>query len=250
MSAGVTFEVLGVPAGAPESLVGLWHPAPRAVLDQGEVMFSTASDGGEAEELPVWRITVPEDPAAAREAIARSAEQITASQRLIAALRARLPRVGPSGGPPSDAHFAQAVETLQQDLTLPGVTPPSLLRDLGSGAREQFDAVLELVHRTLSGITVVETIQAEALLARTSVGWLGDARTVLRHDVVGHQAALHSRSLEVALRSRATFLQTFSFASRFALALGVGGPAALLPLTWRYANRLLAAAAPLFSHSR
>jgi hypothetical protein len=89
----------------------------------------------------------------------------------------------------------------------------------------------------------VETRAEGRLLARTIVGWGGDAGTAWAVPFDPAAATLHGRTLALALAARATLLRRLALAARGAATLGAllapGGALLALPAAWRFIGEVV-----------
>lgn len=225
------FAIVDPALGAlPGSLLGFWQPEPAA--DEG-LMFA-AGEAAPAESAPAWIVDLPQRPGAAQALIADRARGAAAAQRALGGLEAQIR----GGGPAEEVFFsgeASPLSTLQL-----AVAEEQRQLDTAGGweqARRQFTAVLDAASRSIRYYAVVETALGGVTLARTSVGWGGDAATVIQGGAAPDQLQLHSQSLLVARRSRAILVQTVLVTVQAAAAIGTGNIFAL-PAIWRAVNTL------------
>jgi hypothetical protein len=116
--------------------------------------------------------------------------------------------------------------------------------DLGP-VNAQFQAFADRLQRTLAHLAWVETRQEGKLIGQTVVGWSGDCDTLWDQAATDEQMALHRRSLEAALQSRITLLNTFTMAVQGAVKLSVAlstpaGVVLALPTVWKFIHQILA----------
>ncbi|NTU81364.1 MAG: hypothetical protein HGA45_18630, partial [Chloroflexales bacterium] len=111
-------------------------------------------------------------------------------------------------------------------------------------AEERFRAFVAQVQDAVANFAVVETLVEGSLVARTSVSWTGDMRSLLRPALPTRHEGLHRRSLGLALRSRAALLKTFGTVMRGAALVAVMasspvGAVTALPAAWKFVDQLL-----------
>jgi hypothetical protein len=239
-----SFEVIEPVAGAPAP-PGPWitRPAPPVSFSAG-----ASPEAGS----PVWRVSLPSDPQAARAALSDAGRSLRAQETALDLAQARIRRVA-SGG----ASFA-AGRTPAPELELMGLVGELRAAESGAGsfgiretvsagweeAEEKFRAFAAQVHETLTNYAVVETQVDQVLIGRTSVSWTGDVRSLLVADLSPEQADLHRRTLALALASRAAMLRTFTTVLRGAAIVATMisspvGAVTALPAAWKFVDQLL-----------
>jgi hypothetical protein len=219
MMAPALFQVSisGLPGSADE--LGVWQMAPA-----GEY----ASDGSFAArpgetQANHWQIRLPEDPAAAREALAGPASRLERSARALPSASRRLNQftrrrqearpagrsfsaAGSAGKParPAEQNLDEWVSRASAETSFgaPGGLPLDW-KEIVQGATGFF----ERVRRSLQYFTWVESFSGLRRLGLTAVGWTGDLNTVWRNDLAPEEAELHFNSLELAMRTRASWLR-------------------------------------------
>lgn len=236
------FELID-PAGGP-SPPGPWQTRPAMAASFGV-------SGDAPEQTPVWRVNLPADPAAAQAALAGAEADLQAQEAAVAKAAERLRDLAAQGGAASFGEAPAAPEA--RLLSLIGGLQSEGAASFGgagsgrgelAGAQERFRAFVRQVQDAVGNFAVVETQLADRLVARSSVGWTGDMRSLLVAGLAAPEAALHRRSVALALRSRAALLRTFVAVVRGAtiVALMVSSPAgavAALPAAWRFVDDLL-----------
>jgi hypothetical protein len=115
--------------------------------------------------------------------------------------------------------------------------------DWGAFQKSALD-LLENAQRQLLYYAWVETAQAGQVLARSTVNWLGDLQTTWQQGVTPQQAALHERSLTLALQSRAVTLKTAAtlatLAARIVMVFTLsGGLLVALSLAWKFIDEII-----------
>jgi hypothetical protein len=239
-----TFEVIEPVVGAPAP------PGPWTTRPAPPVSFSAS--GAPESGSPVWRVSLPADPQAAREALSDAGRGLRAQEAALATAQSRIRQVA-SGG----ASFA-AGRTPAPELELMGLVGEVRAAEGGASsfgiretvsagwgeAEEKFRAFAAQVHETLTNYAVVETQVELVLIGRTSVGWTGDVRSLLVADLSAEQADLHRRTLALALASRTAMLRTFTTVLRGAAIVATMisspvGAVAALPAAWKFVDQLL-----------
>ncbi len=219
--------------------------------------------------MPVWRIDLPADEELAVRQLQQALDQVQSSQAKLEALPARFDQLAfqaknasasAKGASTAGASFAvptaadadaELIAALAQILSAPakGEISFGLAEHISSGweqVNEQFQAFADRLQRTLANLAWVETRQAGKLIGESVVGWSGDCDTVWDATVTPELMELHHRSLETALQSRITMLNTFTTAVQGAVKLTVllstpGGVILALPTVWKYINQVLSA---------
>jgi hypothetical protein len=232
------FELID-PAGGPAP-PGPWEARPAPAASFG------ADEAGQA---PVWRVSLPADPAAAWAELADAEAGLRAQEAAVAAAPQRLRTLVAQG---AAASFGAAPAPEGRLLALVGELRGDGAASFGAAdgqgdlarIQERFRTFVGQVQDAAGSFAVVETRLAERLVARSSVGWTGDIRSLLGAGLSAHEGAVHRRSVALALRSRAALLRTFAAVVRGAtiVALMVSSPAgavAALPAAWRFVDDLL-----------
>lgn len=110
--------------------------------------------------------------------------------------------------------------------------------------REEAQGFLEQVGRSMSYAAYVETRIPGQLLARTTVSWLGDVKTVSVAGLSREWVEVHQRLVALSLESRAAWLQLVLHLVSGATILGVLAPTAnatlALPVAWRFIRAFIA----------
>jgi hypothetical protein len=259
----------GAAYARPPDILGIWSPAPA---DRPDVSFGMLADerrqdpgAASMSGLSLWVADFPADSVlAARHA--RAAEvrlravdealdgvparlQVFARTQRQAAVAYGLPDVNPTLETPEE----RLREVLADIVRSGDLSPPDPARAYGVGetlhagwdaAQQEFRAFVEQVRGAILTYARVETRVDGRLLARTDVGWSGNATSVYQMGLLWTQAAEHERVLGLALASRAAMLRTIGLAARGALILaqlGIpGGMVLALPAAWRFVRDVLA----------
>jgi hypothetical protein len=208
----------------------------------------------------VWRVVLPgrDDEA---EALLRDGETRLAHARAsLASVPSRLGALGAraaaSGSPLPSVSFdvarVEALDAPEAELwrSLTGAAPgwPSygLAEALGpapAAALTAYRTFLDQLGRQLGQLAWVETVWNGELLARSVVGWTGDARTGWRGRPAPERARSHARALALAVGSRLLWLQTaitvVQGAAQISLWLAMPGGAALaVPAILHFVNQV------------
>ena len=258
------FEFVGE-AGADLALIGPWEASPAR---PASVSFEAGAPPAEEppENASVWRVNLPEDPAAVRAALDQARAQVDAAQRALAQVPARfdefVKRAGPPAGEsvsfaaPSEPVFASgSPEAELFALMGEAAKAESAQASFGIGeaaseawesAKAEFNELAEQVNREFLRFAWVETTQGGRLLARTTVGWSGDTDSVWHPDITPEQTRAHGQSLNLALNTRLARLRLFTSVTAGAaklsalLAATPAGAVMALPLAWKYVQQALA----------
>lgn len=248
---------LTLPEEEPIGLVGPWE------AQAASVSFAL----GEAEAgpaAPVWKVSLPADPFEAEQALAQAEAQVAEAEAALATVPARLDALTASA--PRGAAVSFEVVSYGFEAETPEAEMFSLLeqaRQLEQGrgvesyaigdaayaaweqARVQFETFTGQLQREVMHFAWVETNVEGQLLARTTVGWSGDSDTVWLVDLDAQQIALHRRSLQVAVKTRALRMRMFSTVTGGAAKLSMllttpAGALLALPAAWKYVTEILA----------
>ena len=237
------FQLVGG-AGAPDVL-GLW------ALSAEEVSFAVGAEPAAS----LWQIDLAGAPEQAAQQLDAGLRQVAAAEGALDTARQRLDQlaaandgvsfaVGAETRPPEQAALA-ALEHLRAraageiSFAVPGEE---------AAAEREFTGVLRRLTDAVRYFAVVETRLGGQLAARTSIAWSADAETFWpAAPMPANTLALHTRSLRLALASRAALLRillvTAQGAARLAGTLALPGGALLaLPVAWKFINQVLAEA--------
>jgi len=216
----------------------------------------------EVESVPVWRLPLPADPAAADRQLLDRQALLDASRSALEGVPESIDRLlessrsASAGGVAFDLEsiptFTQAeadllasLQALRQPLLGVSFAVDEEQRGKLEAAFERFSADIDRLLRTVSHFAWVETAVGEKLIARTIVGWDGDADTAWEAESNALEYQDHQRSLSQALASRNIILHailvTVQSAAKLAALLATpGGVLLALPLAWRFVNQILA----------
>jgi hypothetical protein len=142
--------------------------------------------------------------------------------------------------PPAEEPYHFSIETqrtadARQRDTLPEAWQHSM---------QQVQAFLQHIREVVTHYALVETAIAGQMVGRTTIGWAGDARTTWHPTLTPAQAALHWRTLDMALHSRLMLLRTFVVVSqgllKVAVLVSTGNVVLALPALWKFINTIIA----------
>ena len=236
--------------GAAPSLLGLWTTPART----DAVSFEAGSS-----EVPVWRVSLPADVAAAKAQLQEGMARVQTAERELGTAAARIETLAQTQRasasfdvttplPPPEAELLKSLKAIQASGQ---VVNFGLGEDLTRGwqqATQQFQSVIDQLVRFVAYYAWVETEVGGQLLGRTAVNWLGDMDTLWCRAFQPEQIALHERTLALALHSRQTLLRAFTIASKGAVLLATlpallttpAGALLALPAAWKFVNQVLA----------
>ncbi len=109
---------------------------------------------------------------------------------------------------------------------------------------QRFRQFLDQLNRLVLNYAYVETYVEDRFIARTTVGWSGEFQSEWGADIGPSHSQLHLTALNLALKSRATLLDTFLTTVSGALKLTAiltmpGGFLLALPAAWHFIQTLL-----------
>ena len=244
--------------------LGLWDTAPPAVS------FGLAADNATEASAPVYRVNLPANVEAASSALAKTLDSFERANAALSDIPAQLdrivrriqaqPQTTASGASFAVANMAPETGPENELLTLLAYADPAALsgtgpEDIAFGlneaanqafgqAQEKFQALLEKVNREILHFAWVETRIADQIIARTEVGWSGNAITVWNAAISAEQISLHQRTLEVVERTRNLTLRLLvtvagGAAQMAALMAAPGGAVLALPAMYQYVMQTL-----------
>ncbi len=214
--------------------LGLWQPTvSTTVTAPGPVSFSLGEEPAPEPAQPVFRIHLPADGASADMAFATQEAYLLNLNAALENVPARLdgfvartlerqqksvsgsisfdtsefdqPETGPEGELLTLLGDVEAEEKAQGSELSFG------LQETTSAALEQakagFKALIEQIDHEVLHFAWVETNVAGQLLARTTIGWAGDAETILTEGAMNPQIGQHSRSLRIVTQTRSIRLR-------------------------------------------
>jgi hypothetical protein len=267
------FEIAGVDGEDP---LDLWTAAPEHPVHFGMVDDVAAVPA----DTPVYRVQLPADIASAEAALREREARLQRSAWALETVPDRLDdlvtrtqarqRLAESQevhfgihelGTGQDTAETELLDLLAEADGAGAALPPGRGQvDFGLGdelldpaieqARAQLNALFDHVNREVLHFAWVETAIQDQILARTSVGWSGDAETVWKEGILQEQAGLHHRALGFATHSRALKMRmaltvTGGALKVAALMTNPAGPMLALPVVYRYVKQMLAQASEL-----
>ena len=261
------FETIGE-----EDPLGLWEPTVSpAVPAPWAVSFGIGGDeASPAPVEPVFRVKLPADDASASQALAAREQYILSLNAALANVPTRLDGLvartqerqqkAALGGVSFDTLSLEESEAgpeadllaLLDDATVEEKTAGGEvsfgLQETASAALEQakagFNALIEQINRDVLHFAWVETEIAGVLLARTTVGWTGDAQTAFAQVVNDPQVTLHARSLRLVTQTRGMHLRLLitiaSGAAKVSALLATpAGTLLALPAVYQYVMQIV-----------
>ena len=268
------FETNGI-----EDPLGLWQPSVSTLAAApGAVSFSVGEDpsirlrqSGQAlapEPVePVFRVNLPADNASASDALSAREDYILSLNAALENVPARLDGLvartqerqakSVTGGVSFDTSEFEQPETgpegdllaMLGDVEAEEKTVSFGVPEAASAALEQarvgFDSLIAQINREVLHFAWVETNVSGALLARTTIGWTGDAETAFAEAVTDSQVTLHARSLRIVTQTRAMRLRLFitiatGAAKVSALLATPTGALLALPAVYQYVMQIVA----------
>jgi hypothetical protein len=260
MSEQAVFEATGI-----DDPLGLWSPAVS-----GAVSFSTGGDEPGGPE-PVFRVNLPEEGASAAEAFGASEAYIASVNAALENVPARLAGLvertqerqqkaagaglsfdvlsleGQEAGPEGDLLALLGDAELEGKRAAGDVSYGIL--ETTSAAWEQakagFETLMEQINRDVLHFAWVETNISDSLIARTTVGWSGDAQTLYLNEITDQQVVLHGRTLRVVTQTRSLRLRLFitiaGGATKVSTLIATPAGAVLaLPAVYQYVMQIVA----------
>jgi hypothetical protein len=232
----------------------LWTTVPLG--EAASVAFD--AKGAAGADMPRWRANFPADPGEAFVELAGGEARLEAWRKALPLAADRLDTfvATRAGGP------AFVPSATKEPAARPEAELSALLAELQGGAptvefglgekffggwqqaAQQFQAFLKQLLRSVAHYAWVETSVQGRLLGRTTVGWTGAVQTVWREGLAAEKAAVHQRTLALALASRATVLRVLVVTLQGAVKLSVllstpGGVILALPAAWRFINQIV-----------
>jgi hypothetical protein len=248
-----SFELIDPSGAAPPP--GPW--ATRQPAAQGHSFGLGSVDPAAEAAAPVWRVDLPVNPALALADLAAAEAALARHEAVIATAPARIGALAAAGGaasfstrglPAPERQLLALVGELRGEAPAPPVASAFSTgepeRLTWAEAEARFRAFAAQVQDAVANFAVVETLVEGGLVARTSVSWTGDLRSLLHATLPARHEGLHRRSLRLALRSRAALLRTFGTVMRGAAIVAVmasspAGAITALPAAWRFVDQLL-----------
>ncbi len=211
-----------------------------------------------AEEIPVWRTSLPADPAEAEAQLDQAEQQLRAVQAALETVPERVDALAARAAQGAAGVVSFGVETL------PGADTEllDLLASAGAEtggvsfgvagisvgnwqqAQEFFTTSLQRLSGAITRLALVETSVGGQAVGRTVINWSGDLDTAWLPPVLQERQSQHERSLRTALAARNLLLNmlivTLQSAGKISAALAVpGGVVMALPAVWKYVNRII-----------
>ena len=259
-----TFELEGVGDAGP-AMLNLWTAAPDWAEPEA-ISFAAPGAAGTpetvADPVPVWRVNLSADEREAAVMMELGEERLEASRASMQEATARVDALLRAQSQPADAPLSFSAEALPaaesdllgqiEEIKQENVVSFALEDGAVGGAREKADEAAAQMRRTLERLTksllhyaAVETYSGERIIGRTTVSWTGDSDTIWPPVLAPSQAALHQRSLRLAVRSRDSTLRlivlTVQTAGKLSILLATpGGVVLALPVAWRFINQVMA----------
>ncbi len=241
----------------PANLFGAWELS--AASAEGTVSFAAPGAPAETEGL-VWRMDLPADSAAAQAQLDAQLARMKASEAALPTVQARVRSVAARAktaasepvsfaATPLEGAEGELLTELAQLRPAEGMVEFGLLDSLKEkvippawgDALQKAQPLLDRVQNAVLYSALVETRIAGQHIARTTIGWAGDANTAWGHDAHPDDLALHARALALAIASRHMLTRIFMLTARLAVTLSApGGPVLALPAAWKFINQVLA----------
>lgn len=200
----------------------------------------------------VWGIDLPEDPAAAEDHLAAAEQHTRAVDGALGAVPDRIELAVERSERPRRASFGvgpQSPEDALADSLRAERRSSNTSFGLGEITVDQIKGLTAKVQARLDGLldvarnaARVETRVGGRLVAASTLGWLGDANTVLATNVDDATVLRHERTVALVVRSRQSRLRfvimVLSGAARIAASVAGGGLAAL-PTIYTFVNQVI-----------
>lgn len=237
MSAGYRFELSGISL-PDDDLFGVWQTPAAAGL-------SFAGQSEAAPDVPVWRVSLPDEPVEAQLLLTARLAALHRSQKDLEEAGQALSGIGPGlsyaavSGP--EAELREALSAIEAPVSFaPAWVEASKLRE----TMERWRAFMKQVDQLVSHFARVETEIAGQVVGHTAVGWTGDFDTHWAPEAGPSALALHRQTVHLALASRVALLRLLivvgTGAARLALRLSVPGAQLLvLPAAWKFVSDVL-----------
>ena len=250
------FELAGsAPAQPGSEVLGLWSA--EKASPPGQTSF--AAGGGTEPEIPVWRVNLPSDSEQAAQDLALAENSLSRAEKALDVAEGRIsalvekrtsPAVfgvpsQPEGLAPPEQELLAMLNQAQYGKLAPSFGLADQFQEGWEQAVNQFQGFVDLVVQTLTHYAWVETRIAGRLAVRTAVSWNGDFETAWQEVIESKQMHLHTRTLKIALASRAITVRSFAVVAAAAgkltaLMSAPGGAILALPAAWKYINEIRA----------
>ncbi len=246
------FEVFDATlAQATPDVLGIWStisPAPPT-----ELPFDTTA--GTYNDVPCWRASLPADLRAANGCLREGETRLLRSQQALPGAADRLASLVRSESSyqafsvftatalQPEAELVHLLHTLQEPSASFGLI--ERFSDEWNKVTQQWQVFIDTLLHAIAHYAWIETYAGEQLVGRTGVSWTGDMETVWRAELDSDQAALHQRTLALALASRQALLQLFLLVARGSVMVSTlftvpAGPLLVLPAIWQFVQLVLA----------
>ncbi len=236
-----------------QALPGLWLPAAA----ESNIAFDVNAPPTAEEAL--WRADLPSDTDLAQQELNARTAQLSRFDTSLAIAGQRLEQFGDriARGAGSASFATEVLATPEQELLnwlgeVQGraVASYGIGEDWAAGwnaATEQLQAMVERAINLVVYYARVETNVGGERLGATTGSWTGDMDTAWHAELTPEQAALHQRTLLLALESRDAYLRAFALASRGAVMLAAlpallaapGGALVAIPAAWKFIQDVL-----------
>ena len=239
------------PSGIVGELTGLWAVRTPVV--------SFEAGASPVEDAPIWRVNLPDNELAARQALRQAERRLAAAQQALESAPGRLDEfIQRSGRCDGQVSFAvpeagtpeAGLSALLNVYRLKGAGQVSFgVQEEAGGALEEakarFDAFMQSIDRDVLHFAWVETRVEDELLARTTVNWGGDSQTLYSAEITPVQIAQHSQTLHLVSASRSLKLRVVTTVATGAVKLTTllasgGGAVLALPMAYQYVTQILA----------
>ena len=260
MANQTVFETTGM-----DDPLGLWATAPGTVSFSTDGAIPAAPPAGIGE--PVFRVKLQTGPGLADEAFGRNETYIAGLNAALENIPDRLDRLvartqkAAGTGLSFDTLSFAAQESgpeaellaLMGDIEREAKRSPGGvsfgLQETGSAAWQQaragFETLINQINREVLHFAWVETNIDGDLIARSSIGWTGNAETAFLEEINKQDVLLHGRTLRVVTQTRSLRLRLFitiaSGAAKISALIATPAGAVLaLPAAYHYVMQIMA----------
>lgn len=249
---------LSLPGITPgEDVLGIWQASPPPV--QAEMAFS-----GPGEAVPltvedvavVWRVNLPFNTMQADAALQQQQAALRQANQDLEAAHARLEAFA-TGQPPGGDQPVQSFGIEQTALAAPeaelagwlapsqgvmsfalGISLPQGWQDTAQEALDFFSKVRQM----LAHYAYVESSTGGSTTGRTVVSWMGDFETLWQRGISADTMQLHSKSVDLALASRQSWVKMAMLvaqgAALFGLFSSTGNPL-MIPAVYKFIRQVM-----------
>lgn len=251
-----TFVMIG---GSPRgsSVMGVWD----AAQEQQEAGISFDLGTGSAPQPVVFLCELPSDLEQAAGEIGRAEANLQASQAVLEEAQIRLETLVQSqaggvsfdtsssapapGSPESEVLALMGFSEVGGELDFVSFAAGEEKSNQWEKVTDQFQEFLQQLDQIVGHFAWVETQVNGSLVVRSSVGWTGNLETAWNTLPNPDLAALHQRTLKLALASRAAMLRTFGVVTGGAVKLAAlaatpAGAILALPAAWKFIRQVQA----------